>query len=578
MTDRALPLQLLARRDRRALVAAGAALLVTVACTAPQPSVGPAAQQQPVPRGEPKVVIVAGPDAISGFGSRNPSGTGSNAATQLVEAGLALPDERTGQPVPQLAEAFPSRDSGSWKLNPDGTMETVYRLRPNLTWHDGTPFTVRDFVFGWELSQDPKYPYANREPGDQISRMDAPDDRTLVIYWKTTIREAGSLFRNKLTARPRHILEAGHLSGEIDQVVNHPWWHRNFVHTGPFKLVEFSPGEGATFEAFDGYAFGRPKVDRIMWRSIPDPNAALAYVLANEVDITVDNALGFEQAVVAKEQWADRGNGTVDFTGTGVESIVPGPRNPLFGDVRVRRALLHAIDRDTMVQTLFQGLAPVADFVLSPKHPWMPRLMERVTVYKYDPGRAASLLEEVGWRKGADGVLVNALGERFDVEALTQADNRERERAQAASIEYLKQAGLSVRIANIPARTLDRSETLGTFSGLFWTGRGAAWDDFVDKFHSDNIPRAEVRWNGANFPLWRLDDLVNGAVNSLDDQQRLDAGMRIAETFSQEMRQLPLYFRTGQTTWRSRVLGVVPKLEGGGERTSTWNAHEWDVI
>ena len=566
------------RRNGSRLLAAATLLAVTVACAAPQPPGGPAAEQPP-PRGEPKVVIVVGPDALSGFGSRNPSGTGSNAATQLVEAGLAVPDERLGgQAVPQLAEAFPSRDRGTWIVNPDGSMETTYRLRPNLTWHDGAPLTSRDFAFGWEVGQDPKYPYANREPGDQISRIDTPDDRTLIIHWKTTIREGGSLYRNKMPARPKHILEEAHLSGETDQLVNHAWWHRDFIGTGPFKLVEFSPGEGATFEAFDGYVLGRPKIDRILWRSIQDPNAALAHLLANEVDITVDNAIGFEQAVLAKAQWADRGQGTVDFTGTGSESVVPSPRNPLFEDVRVRRALLHSLDRETMVQTLFSGLAPVSDFVLSPKHAWMPKIQERLTVYKYDPQRAATLFEEAGWRRSADGVLMNARGERFDVEALTQADNRERERAQTVSVEYLKQAGLSVRINNVAQRALDRSETLGTFAGLFWTGRGAAWDDFFDKFHSDNIPRAEVRWTGANFAQWKLDDLVNTAVNSLDDQQRLDAGIRIAEIFSQEMRQLPLYFRTGQTTWRSRVVGVVPKVESGGERTPTWNAHEWDIV
>ncbi|MGH9198802.1 MAG: ABC transporter substrate-binding protein, partial [Acidimicrobiia bacterium] len=354
--------------NSRPLLGASAALLMMVACTASRPSGGPTAEQ-PAPRAEPKVLVVAGPAELTGFPSRSVVG-GAGAATHLVEAGLALADERTGQAAPQLAEALPSSDGGSWKVNGDGTMETTYRLRPNLTWHDGTPFSSKDFVFGHELLQDPAYPYANREPGDQISRIDTPDDRTLVIHWKAVTREAGSLYRNKMVSRPRHILEPMYRSGEIERVINHPWWSREYVGTGPFRVVDFSPGEGATLEAFDGYAFGRPKVDRITWRSILDPNAALANVLANEVDITIE-ALGFEQAVVAKEQWAAKGEGTVDFTGTGSESVVPSPRNPWFDDVRVRRALLHALDREAMVQTLFAGLAPVAHFVLSPKHPSM---------------------------------------------------------------------------------------------------------------------------------------------------------------------------------------------------------------
>jgi len=173
---------------------------------------------------------------------------------------------------------------------------------------------------------------------------------------------------------------------------------------------------------------------------------------------------------------------------------------------------------------------------------------------------------------------VNDRGERFEVEGLTQADNRERARVQAASVDYWRQAGVSVRVNNIPARALSGSDAIGLFRGLLWTGRGAAWDDFVDKFGTANIPRAEVRWQGANFAHWQLDELVNLAVNSLDDQQRLDAGMRIAEIFSQEVRQFPLYFRTNQTTWRKGVTGVVPKAEGGGERGTTWNAHEWDMV
>src|SRR5437763_8741045 len=105
-----------------------------------------------------------------------------------AEMSLALNEhlsqyDNKGNIFPQLATELPSLDKGTWVLNPDGTMETTYHLRPNILWHDGQPMTSRDVVFGWTVARDPELPVATRDVASLVSTIDTPDDTTVVMHW-----------------------------------------------------------------------------------------------------------------------------------------------------------------------------------------------------------------------------------------------------------------------------------------------------------------------------------------------------------------------------------------------------------
>src|SRR5207237_839452 len=132
------------------------------------------------------------------------------------------------QGAPELAEALPQLSTDTWRLFPDGRMETTYRFRPNLTWHDGTPFSGEDYVFGWRVYATPELGLARTAPFDAIEEVVAPDSRTLLIKWKQPYPDAAHLAGRdrQFPALPRHLLQATFESESADSFSNLPYWTR----------------------------------------------------------------------------------------------------------------------------------------------------------------------------------------------------------------------------------------------------------------------------------------------------------------------------------------------------------------
>src|SRR5688500_14924364 len=111
---------------------------------------------------------------------------------RLFNAGLVQEDS-AGAKRPYLAETVPQLNTDSWKVSADGRMETTYRLKPNLAWHDGTPLTAADFVFSWKAYQVVELGVASGRPHVHMEEVSAPDPRTVLIKWKALYPEAGEL-------------------------------------------------------------------------------------------------------------------------------------------------------------------------------------------------------------------------------------------------------------------------------------------------------------------------------------------------------------------------------------------------
>src|SRR5207302_10044838 len=124
----------------------------------------------------------------------------------MFHASLTVYDQR-GQLVPRLAEKLPSTTDGDWNVLPDGRMEVTWRLKPNLAWHDGTPLTADDFVFGAQVVKDPQIPATKPPWVALVADVQAPDSRTVVARWKETSFLAGGTGATDLPALPRHILD-----------------------------------------------------------------------------------------------------------------------------------------------------------------------------------------------------------------------------------------------------------------------------------------------------------------------------------------------------------------------------------
>src|SRR5688572_19210569 len=381
----------------------------------PAPAAAPAQQQQRVVSVPGKPLNMALPIEPAALGSKFSTGRSGLEEYGLLFAAPLARRDHLGNATPILAEDVPAIERGTWRLTDGGGMETTFRLRAGAVWHDGTPFTADDVVFTWQAIMNPDLPATERTPERLIDSMEAVDQRTVLMRWKEIYILANEY---PLEPLPRHLLEPL-IERDPNAFANATYWSQAWVGLGPYRLAEWAPGSHLVGQAFPQYVLGEPKIQRVFVHFIPDANQAVARFLAGALDLTLGSLIRVEEGVILKEQLAARGEGTVVTRPEGGIRLVDfqyrEPLIPPARDVRVRRALYHAIDRTLLIDVLQSGLVEPAHMVLAPGDPAFRPAEATVTRYPYDAARSLQLLAEAGWNRGGDGVLRNVSGERFDL-------------------------------------------------------------------------------------------------------------------------------------------------------------------
>jgi peptide/nickel transport system substrate-binding protein len=306
--------------------------------------------------------------------------------------------DHDGNLLPLLAEQLPSVDDGTWVVNSDGTMRMTWHLRRNVKWHDGHPFTARDIRFSWEFPNDRALPlvFTRRPIHNNVTAIDTPDDHTVVMHWRVSNNYAHAMTWSDLMIYPDHVVRPLWESGDPDQILNAEQFRHGWIGLGPYRIERWNPDDSIVFKPFDDYFLGRPKIGTVVVHQIESNQAVLTRLLAGELQMTGASALDFEGAFAAQEQWAARGDGKIWWTPTSLQRLILPPSNPLFRDPRVRKALLHAIDRDEMVGELFRGSAVVGHSLLHPNEPGYRAADPVITKYAFDVARRSR-----SWNKRA---------------------------------------------------------------------------------------------------------------------------------------------------------------------------------
>ncbi len=525
----------------------------------------------------PKQIVILGGRRTAGFGNHGRSDT---ELTGIADAGLAGQDPVLLERFAWLVGELPSVKKGTWKIDQkNNKMVTTYRLRANTRWQDGKPHTAQDFKFGWEVHHNPDFPLRDRLVPDLIESIETPDDRTIVISWKSLYNEGYAIQKQQLRAWPRHILEDAFRAGDMKALSRNDYWNQKFIGTGPYKVVNWGNGSLVEFEANPYYVFGRPKIDRVTYRVVEDSNTALSAVLAGEVDLAIRNTVSFEGAVILKEQWEAKGLGSVSLRPVSHRWVNLSGTNPLFKDVRVRRALLHAIDRQAMVKSLFKGYVSVINFPMSPFRKAFKRADAVATKYPYNPNRAKQLLAEAGWKPGPDDVLVNANGERMEFEFRAAAGNRDDEQTQAIVIDYWKKIGVVCNIKNMPDRLLNSEEFRNRWPGAMIGGHNLVVEEWAERYHSAGTPTPENRYSTESVTLWKnaQADAIMDELNTIISEKRaIELQADFVKLYTRDLPHLPLYYTPEIIVIKKGLTGVTPRIESGGNNMNTWNMHVWD--
>ncbi len=507
------------------------------------------------------------------------AGTVAGNVQLAVHQWLSCYDDQ-GNAFPMLATVLPSRDNGTWLVRPDGTMQTTYRIHPNVTWHDGTPLTARDFVFAWTVTRDPDVPMRSRTIATQITGIETPDDHTLVLEWGKTYPFAGAFIHDEVGPMPAHLLEAIYQTDK-DRFNQLPFWTREFVGVGPFRLAEWVAGSHMTLRAYDGYFKGRPKIDTITLRFISSAPTAVANLLSGAIDGAIPRTLDFTDVAFVRDEWVRQGKHPVAIIQpTHLRILEPQFRDPAVPeilDLRFRRALLHAIDRAALVDALLQGTGPVADSMVptdDPKYPWVSDVIQR---YPYDSRRALELLAEVGWRPDASGAIRDTRGQLGTV-PISTSEGAQANREQAIIADNWRTLGLRVDEHVRTAAEAKDNRLSSTFPGYGASAGPLTFEHIVSRVHSIYCPSDQNRWSGANHGCYRdaeHDRIVDALQVAIEEPEQRRLYRDLVKLQTEELPYYPLYYNPQALILREGVTGV--KGDTKPRTAISWNVLEWDV-
>jgi len=551
-----------------------AILPLAVACTAAQPTL-PGGRNELVEtdRSPQKAIVIALSYEPATLEPSFGSGSGNRDMSALFSGFLAYltPDQ---QPMPYLAEELPSLEKGTWKVLPDGTAETTYRLKKQARWHDGQPVTAHDYAFAHQMHLDPAMPTTKIDVDRRMAAVRPIDDQVLFIQWKEPYLWAGMVHGPNFPALPKHLLEEQYLADKA-AFANGLHWSREFVGNGPYRLDRWEQGVEMTLRAHDGFALGKPPIDQIVLKFIPDANAIVANLLSGTVDAAFHSSISFAQnSALEQARW----QGTTEYWPGSAHYLEFQTRD--WGnlqravlDVRVRRALLHAIDRHAIVDGLYAGKASVLHFWLSDDDAAYRAADRAVLKYEHDVGRARALLSEAGWIRSSDGQFRDPSGEALHVPLISQNEDIDQQQATIVADNW-KTLGVSPEVRVMSPGQQRDNEYRTKIPAVAYNNRPMGYDTMV--WLNPQVPMPENRWRGNNYSGYFnpvLEELWPKVLATIDNSAREALIVEALSAMTADAIINPLHYRPRAMAYRAGLVG--PQQPWVGEAALIWNFWEW---
>ncbi len=553
-------------------------VLYAAAACAPAPSVTQSRETAASPANtQPKrlvVAIMAEPPAL--HRALIPPGfviqTGDVPDT-IVNVGLSVTDNQSVR-RPVLAETVPSLDNGLWELLPDGRMRLTWKIRPGAMWHDGTPFTADDLRFSAQIAQDPEFPEFRAQGLALLSGVEVVDGQTIATLWKQPYIRADRLFGTgsdtTVPPLPRHLLEdAAQTNKEGFRQL--PYWTTAYVGVGPYKLQEWVAGSHFVLAANDNFVLGRPRIDQLEIRFILDADTLVANILAGTVEATIGTGLNLEQALNASNQWREgRLNVAVDsWVFAAPQFINPDPT--IVTDVRFRRALLQAVDRQTLAEAIQAGLVPPASSPVRPNEAEYKEIVGAIRPYDYDPASALRQLQDLGYTRGQDGVLQNTSG-RLSLEVRATASPAIHAKTMLPVADAWQRLGVDIQEVIIPVQRLTDLEYRTTHPA-FEVVRYRSGAGNIEQLHGGQAPLPQNRFAGTNRSRYvnpEFDGLLDQYLATIPWAPRMQALSQVVGHITDQLNVMGLIYDVQPALIGNRLLNVT-------DLNLTWSINQWEL-
>ncbi len=439
----------------------------------------------------------------------------------------------------------------SWQIRKGG-LEIIFFLKKGVLWHDGWEFTSDDVIFTYKTVTSPNTATHHAEIFGPVKEVKAIDRYTVkVVYSKpfSTALESWSI-----GIIPKHLLEG--------KDINDFSFDKSPVGTGAYILKEWVPGQKLVFEAFKGFYGGKPQINKLIIKIIPEPSTRLMELKAGNIDlmeltpsqhaVQTDSLHIFNKYIGGQARYGFLGFNLTD---------------PRFQNIKIREAISYAINKEAIINALFKGLGSTSTGPY-PKNAWY--FNPKAKYHEYNPKKAIRLLEESGWEKDKNNILKKD-GMSFEFAIITNIEDRDNINIAQMIQEDLKNIGIRTEIKTFEWQTFRFYIVEKRKFEAVLMSRGYLWSpDIYDLWHSSRINEGE--WNFLSYKNQKLDRLLEDSRLTIDIDRRKMLYHQIHEILSIDQPCIFLYNLEISFIAHKRITGIKPSPLGMLE-----DIHKWQI-
>ena len=491
--------------------------------------------------------------SIGDIGGLIPSLTSDQSSHEvggMIYDGLVKLD-RDLKMVPSMAE--------SWTYSRD-CLELTFKLRRDVKWHDGRPFTADDVLFTYQTMINPKTPAPFKEGFLLVKDVQAPDPYTVRVTYDKPYARALETWNTYML--PKHLLQSFAEAGTLRESPqnSHP------IGTGPYRFQEWKPGEKVVLVASPDYFEGRPYLGRIVYRVIPSQATIFLELKANGVDYA-SSLTGIQYARQTEYPAFRKAYHKFRYPGSGYTFVGFNLKDPRFADLRVRQAFAHAINKQELIEGVRLGLAREAT---GPIRPGTWAYTDDVKRLSYDPEQAKALLAEAGWKdRDGDGLVEDRDGRPFTLTIRTNQGNDERKKIAELIQQRLKDVGVQADIQLIEWAAFIKEFVKPRRFEVVVLGLGSGTDpDQFVVWHSSQ--RGPDQMNRTGYANPEVDRLLELGRSSCVQEERVQYYHRIQQILAEDLPMIFLYTADALPVVAARIRGVSPAPSGILHNFTEW--------
>jgi peptide/nickel transport system substrate-binding protein len=489
------------------------------------------------------------------------SNTADGFVDRLMFEPLLTADPK-GNPLPMLAAQVPTLANGG--ISRDGLTMT-YHLRKNAKWTDGVAVTSADVKWSWQAIMNPNNNVISRHGYDDISAVATPNAYTVVVHLKRRFAPFVDTFFAE-SDQPYEIVPA-HVLARYPNINQISFNGAPSVSDGPFKFVAWAHGDHISLARSDAFFLGRPGLDRIEVRTIPDEDTAINLLRTHAIDYmfqaSIENYPALRSLPDARIIWVNV---------NGYSYVQLNLARPYLSDARVRLAVAYAIDKKELVRTLAFGTQTTATADIPD---WMWAFNPQVRSYPHDPVEARALLRQAGWTPGSDGIMRKG-AQSLTLVLVTNNSSVTRRREALEIQAMLREAGIDTEVKSYPADVLFAPAGMG---GILQLGR---FDLSVSGWYAGIDPDNSTQYTCQNFP-------PGGYNYSRYCNAQMQAAQTIALTRYDRASRLGAYYQTQKLLirdnpaifmyWLRQMEPISVDFRGFDPNpvVESWNAWQWSI-